>query len=151
MFFQATELGDVEALLKMERQALRYGLTPDFDFFNMLIEGAVVHEPAIVSNIIGSMKQYGFKPNADTFAGIIKGFAATDRFARAIASFRLMLDSGIEPTAQIYSTVISVLTKMGHVSRAAELFQEMKEKFPMGREQYTVGSFSDCRQRDTTD
>jgi pentatricopeptide repeat protein len=125
---------------RIERQLVRYGVVPDAAFFDKWVEGAVLHDPNSVGSITGVMAKYGFKLSADSFTGIIRGFATTGLYARAVAAYHLMKESGIEPTATIYASMVIIWTNMGQTEKAGEYFYEMKERFPMGREQYNAGS-----------
>jgi len=65
-------------------------------------------------------------PNAIMYSTIIKGFAATGQYTRAMATLRDIRSSGLKMTTAVYNTVIDAQARAGAMDEISEVLDTMK-------------------------
>lgn len=101
-----------------------YGITPNLDVYNTVINGfSVSGETSSVYSILSEMDKKGIKPDPVTFGTAIDGFYREEKFEDVGKMMEMMKLYGVKPGISMYNIRIQGLCKLKRSKEAKALFE----------------------------
>ncbi|EEB91768.1 hypothetical protein MPER_09823, partial [Moniliophthora perniciosa FA553] len=150
MLEAATALGDLQRAVGAYKSASDYGVTPDLESFNLVLECSLTaaHRP-VGDLILADMKEASIAPDYRTYELMIQLCLTQDTYEDAFFFLEEMKGAGLKPADSIYTLLIWKCAHNGD-TRYQVAMEEMREMGyePSSRWQWEVRkAFSDAEQR----
>lgn len=118
-----------EAIEAFERMEKRYGLKPDLQDYNRLLDTlSKSRHVEKAQELFDTWKNSKFVPNIKSYAVLLEGWGEKCNFLRLNEVYLEMQGEGFEPDVVTYGILINAHCKAKHHDKALALFHEMSGK-----------------------
>lgn len=120
-------VNDAEGAIRVLRQASRYRVRPNREFFNLMIAALAKspqHTPW-VPRVVEKMHLYGLDVDSESYVALMTGYVETDQIKSALNLYLQMEQSLVRLPPQLEIRFITALKRVGAYEEAERIFEPL--------------------------